>query len=141
MPDTKSALKCMNCGTPITSGFFCAKCQAGDGPSGGEDGWKGSRFTGEAGKRRRQKLLMEDLARYGKMLLILAIVGGIAYGGYAMFGDKVKEKLNQASDVTKPREKYDPTKDGAATEDGKGEQNGSRAFSDPNRHTVDGGPD
>lgn len=141
MPDTKSALKCMNCGTPIQSGFFCAKCQAGDGPAQGEDGWKGSRFTGDAGRQRRRKLLMEDLARYGKMLLILAIVGGVAFGGYAMFGDRIRAALGQAESVTKPREKYDPTKDGEATEDGKGEQNGSRAFTDRQRHSVDAGPD
>lgn len=128
--DTSDALKCMNCGAPIKSGFFCQKCQSGENDDAKPaDGWKGSRFTGEAKKKRQQQLLMEDLMRWGKVLLILAIIGGVGYGGYAMFGDRIKAALHGAETVTQPKAKYDPTKDATANEDDQSQAgNGKRAF-------------
>jgi hypothetical protein len=149
--NTSEALTCMNCGAPIKSGFFCAKCQSGESEESKKvDGWKGSRFTGEAKKRRKRQLLMEDLARWGKTLLILAILGGIGYGAYALFGDQVKAKLNEAKVASEPQDKYDPTKDkeiqeeeaasgGAATANGR-QTTGKRPFA-RNPKSIDGGPD
>lgn len=132
MANTKTtANQCMNCGAPIEAGgFFCKKCQAGETPESKQDGWKGSRFTGEAKKKRQQQLLMEDLKVWGKRLAILLVLGGVGWGGYAMFGNTIRERLNQAQNATAPKEKYDPTKDAATSEDDSqsGEKNGSRAF-------------
>lgn len=144
---TTETLTCMNCGTPIKSGFFCAKCQSGENDDvKPNDGWKGSRFTGEAKKRRKQQLLMEDLARWGKTLLILVVIGGIGYGVYALFGDQIKTKIREAQNVTEQKDKYDPTKDKAiqdqeAAADGK-TTNGRRAFTPrAGRGSIDGGPE
>ncbi|MEA2553793.1 MAG: hypothetical protein QOJ65_1969 [Fimbriimonadaceae bacterium] len=141
-PNTTEALKCMNCGTPIKSGFFCAKCQSGEiEVKSKEDGWRGSRFTGDAKKKRQQQLLMEDLMRWGKMLLILAIIGGVGYGGWAMFGTQIKAKIAEAQNVTKPKEKYDPTQDAAVSEEANaGGKNGKRAFTPiQKQNSIDGG--
>jgi hypothetical protein len=151
-PNTSEALACMNCGAPIKSGFFCAKCQSGETEEvKKEDGWRGSRFTGEAKKRRKRQLLMEDLARWGKTLLILAIIGGVLYGAYALFGDQIKAKINQARNVAEPQAKYDPTKDRTLQEDlaatdGKPTANGKqttgkRPFTRAGTGSIDGGPD
>lgn len=137
MPNTNTAasgLKCMNCGAPIASGFFCKRCEAGDEPTTEKEAKAGSRFSGETLRKRKQKLLLEDLARWGKMLLILAIVGGVGYGVYAVFGDQIKAKITDAQKATAPKEKYDPTKDANANEeDGAGGTNGKRAFSSSTR--------
>ena len=151
--NTSDALTCMNCGTPIKSGFFCAKCQSGETEETKkkDEGWKGSRFTGEAKKRRQRQLLMEDLARWGKTLLILAVIGGIGYGAYAIFGDQIKAKFNQAKVATEPQDKYDPTKDkeiqeeeaastGGATANGR-QTTGKRPFTRSSPKSIDGGPD
>lgn len=129
--NTSEALQCMNCGAPIKSGFFCQKCQSGeDDDAKPADVWKGSRFTGEAKKKRQRQLLMEDLARWGKAALILLVIGGLAYGGYAMFGNRIKSQFKQAETVTQPKEKYDPTKDASADENDQAQgNNGKRAFS------------
>jgi len=150
--NTSDGLKCMNCGAPIKSGFFCQKCQSGENDDAKPaDGWKGSRFTGDAKKKRQRELLMDDLMRWGKTLLIIAIVGGVAYGGYAMFGDRIKAAFKGAETVSQPKPKYDPTKDSAADEnDQAAADNGNRAFSKspaktpPRRttvptHSIDGG--
>ena len=132
MPNAQPAetLKCMNCGAPIKSGFFCARCQSGEEPSTGKgEAWKGSRFTGDAKKKRQQQMLKEDLTTWGKRLLILVILCGVGFGGYVMFGDRIQAAFHQAQSVTQPREKYDPTKDASTTEDDQGQANGKRAFS------------
>ena len=128
--NTSDALKCMNCGTPIKSGVFCQKCASGENDEAKPaDGWKGSRFTGEAKKKRQRQLLMEDLSRWGKTLLILLIIGGAGYGAYAMFGNKIKAQFSQAKEVAAPKAKYDPTKDAAANEDDQAQAgNGKPAF-------------
>ena len=128
--NTSDGLKCMNCGAPIKSGFFCQKCQSGenDNPK-AADGWKGSRFTGDARKKRQRELLMEDLGRWGKTLLILVIIAGVGYGGYAMFGDKIRGLVHGAATATEQKPKYDPTKDATANEDDQAQAgNGKRAF-------------
>ena len=126
----------MNCGTPIKSGFFCAKCQAGETPSSSAgssgDSWKGSRFSGDAKKRRQQEMMKQDLAIWGKRLVILLVLAGIGFGGYVMFGDRIMAAVHQGESVAKPREKYDPTKDAAANEDDQGQQNGQRPLSNLN---------
>ncbi len=128
--NTSDALKCMNCGAPIKSGFFCQKCQSGESddvkPA---DGWKGSRFTGDAKKKRQQQLLMEDLRRWGKTLLILAIIFGVGYGGYALFGNRIKDAFKGAQSATAPKAKYDPTKDATVNEEDQSQAgNGKRPF-------------
>src|SRR5436305_2660043 len=97
MPKAKSteALTCMNCGAPIRSGFFCAKCVAAgehDAPKKPkkDDGWKGSRFSGEAKKKRQRELLMEDLATWGKRVVILAVIAAVGWGGWSLFGDRIR---------------------------------------------------
>lgn len=149
--NTSDALKCMNCGAPIKSGFFCQKCQSGETDDAKPaDGWKGSRFTGDAKKNRQRQMLMEDLRRWGKTLLILVIIAGVGYGGYAMFGDRVKAAMHGAESATQPKPKYDPTKDASTNEDDQAQSgNGKRAFSSSSGSTpvgrtpksVDGGGD
>ena len=129
-----TALKCMNCGAPIKSGFFCARCQSGENDDleikgkGKADAWKGSRFSGEAKKKKQQALLKEDLTIWGKRLLTLAIVGGIGFAVYSLWGDQIVAWAQRVGGSTAPREKYDPTKDAQADTDDKGEATGSRAF-------------
>lgn len=134
----------MNCGKPIKSGFFCARCQSGEAEeTKKDDGWKGSRFTGEAKKRRQRQLLMEDLARWGKTLLILAVLAGVGYGVYAMFGDQIKAKFNQAKSVTGPREKYDPAQDKSVNDDDSSSGGVKKPRTGPvraGRGSIDGGP-
>jgi len=124
---------CMTCGVPIKSGFFCARCASGDTPDQRkdkkDDGWKGSRFSGEAKKKKQQALLMEDLTIWGKRVVIVAVVGGLGYAGYALFGDRVKGMIHGAESVSN-REKYDPTKDKTTSEDDLASgKNGTRVFS------------
>jgi hypothetical protein len=91
MPTKPSAeaLTCMNCGAPIKSGFFCAKCQAGENDDadigkakGKNEAWKGSRFSGDAKKKRQQQLLMEDLTTWGKRLIVVLVLAGIGFTVY-----------------------------------------------------------
>jgi hypothetical protein len=136
MPKTSDAasLQCMNCGAPIKSGFFCAKCQSGEnddleikGKDKG-DTWKGSRFSGEAKKKKQRALLMEELTTWGKRLLIVLILVGVGFGVKTFFGRRIINWYESARGATNPREKYDPTKDPNANVDSKGDPNGTRAF-------------
>ena len=128
--NTSEGLKCMNCGAPIKTGFFCQKCQSGENDDAkSKDGWTGSRFSGDAKRKRQRQMLMDDLATWGKRLLILAVLGGIGYGGWTMFGPQIKSAINGAKTATESKPKYDPTKDAAANEDDQaGAGNGHRAF-------------
>ena len=137
-----AALTCMSCGTPIKSGFFCARCQSGEGgdlevvnkgggkaqAKGKNDAWKGSRFSGEAKKQRQKEMLKEDLAIWGKRLVIVAVLAGIGFAVYSLWGDRIVAWVNNARGVTAPREKFDPTKDASANEDDQAQANGQRAF-------------
>jgi len=128
-PKEAEALTCMSCGTPIKSGFFCARCASGEEPAKKkDDGWKGSRFTGEAKKKKQQALLREELGRWAKRILVLAVIGGIAFGVKAVFGTQIVAWYDKMRGVTTPREKYDPTKDKSADVDDQGQANGTRAF-------------
>lgn len=129
-----TALTCMNCGAPIKSGFFCAKCQSGETDEakgkgkGKEDGWKGSRFSGEAKKKRQQALLMEELQIWGKRILILAVICGVAFGVKTLFGERIVAWYDNVRGVTAPHDKYDPTKDASTDADDQANPNGTRAF-------------
>ena len=79
----------MSCGAPIKSGFFCARCQSGEEPAKKDDGWKGSRFTGDAKKKKQHDLLMEDLGRWGKRLMIVLIIVGVGFGVKTLFGARI----------------------------------------------------
>lgn len=136
--NTKDDLTCMSCGTPIKSGFFCEKCVKGENdkakPS---DGWVGTRFTGEAKKRRQRQMMMDELATWGKRLLIVAVIGGLGYGGWTMFGSRIKATISEAKSVTDQKPKYDPTKDAAANEDDQAQSgNGKRAFTPAEKSTT-----
>ena len=128
-PKDAEALTCMSCGAPIKSGFFCANCvSVEDAPKKKDDGWKGSRFSGEAKKKRQQALLMEDLTRWAKRIIVVAILLGIGFGVKAMFGTQIVAWIDKVRGETAPKEKYDPTKDKAADVDDQGKANGQRAF-------------
>ena len=129
-PKATEALTCMNCGAPIKSGFFCLKCQSGenDDVQSKDDGWRGSRFTGDAKKKRQKELLMEDIKTWSMRVLVVAVVAGVGFGGWALFGARIKNYIKNASVVTTPHDKYDPTKDPAADVDNMGKANGKPAF-------------
>ena len=131
MPSTKAeSLQCMSCGAPISSGFFCARCQSGEEPEQKKvSGPAGSRFSGAAKKQRQKELLKEDLAAWTKRILILAVIGGLGFAAYYFFGDDIKAYYNKMRGVTSPHEKYDPTKDSQVDSDDQGQANGHRAFS------------
>ncbi len=132
MPSPKAeALQCMSCGAPISSGFFCARCQSGEEPApkkGMSNGPAGSRFSGAAKKQRQQELLKEDLTTWTKRILILGVIGGLGYAVYFFFGTDIINWVNRVRGVTAPHEKYDPTKDSQADGDDQSQANGHRAF-------------
>ncbi len=118
-------LSCMGCGAPIQAGFFCVKCEQGgafDDAGSSKDKTPGSRFTGQAGRDKHKKLLAEDLARWGKRLSILTILGVGGWLIYANFGTQIETGVRKAMGWTKPQDRYDPTKDRAIVDPETGEE-------------------
>jgi hypothetical protein len=130
MATTKTTgLTCMNCGAAITSGFFCAKCEAiavGSDPGEPKSGKPQTYFHGSAGSRKKRDLLMENMIRWAKVAIILAIIGGGGYFVYANWGDDARAAYDR---MNNPKEKYDPTKDAQVVEGDEAGKTGKRAFS------------
>ena len=101
--------RCMTCGKPITSGFFCAKCvEAGSTEEVKEDGWKGTVFTGERRRKREQQMFREELLLWGKRMAILAAVVLVGFGGWKIFGDRIQVEFRSAATVFRPKDRTDP---------------------------------
>jgi hypothetical protein len=100
----------MGCGAPIKSGFFCPKCEKRAEDSIGSDKPAGSRFTGRAAAQKKKALLVEDITRLVKRLLVLAVVVGAAWFGWAQFGDRIMATVRGAQELD-DQERYDPTRD------------------------------
>ena len=105
-------LKCMGCGMPVASGFFCQKCidlGAEETPKEIEL-WKGRRFTEERKKKVRQQMLRNDVSVWGKRIAICVIVALTFIGGWKVFGDQITVEFKSAASVFKPADRTDPTK-------------------------------
>jgi hypothetical protein len=103
--------KCMGCGKPVTSGFFCARCVdegAQDAPK--PEGWIKSRFTEERRKRVERQWLKEDLMRWSKRLCAVAASGVVFLGGWHFFGDRIQQEYREAANVVRPHDRTDPSK-------------------------------
>ena len=107
---TRTKEKCMSCGAPIESGFFCAKCvKAGESSAEvKEDGWQGTRFTGERRKQREKQIFREELALWGKRAVMLVIIALVFVGGWKIFGDRIQTEFRDAADVFRPHDRTDP---------------------------------
>jgi hypothetical protein len=124
-----AGMTCMNCGAAIASGFFCPKCEAmataGHEEPGAKKAAPGAYFSGKAGTAKKRDLLAENLVRWTKTVVILAVVGVGGYFVWSNYGDDIMAKVQNAG---QEKERYDPTKDSAVVEEG--EEGGSkRAFS------------
>jgi hypothetical protein len=118
----------MGCGIPINAGFFCAKCiEAGD-DSPKEDGWKGTRFAGEAKKRRQQQLFKEDLALWSRRIVIVVTLLVLSVTGWNLFGDRIRMELRAAQTIAQPSPTTDPTVEHPIQLDKNGNPVGTQAF-------------
>lgn len=116
-------LTCMNCGTAITSGFFCAKCQSGETTNTAGQ----AKFSGRSKTAKQINVVSASMADLMRRVLILAVIAGVGFGLYKVFQKQIDGAIAGVRAGTAPREKYDPTKDAEVTEDGTG-GSGQRAF-------------
>jgi hypothetical protein len=71
---------------------------------------------------------MEDIRTWSKRVLVLAIIVGVGFGGWKLFGPRIQNYIHNAEVVTTPHDKYDPTKDATADPDDVAQKNGKQAF-------------
>jgi|SRR5579885_1545385 len=125
--------RCMGCGTPINTGFFCPKCidtgsDDPEAPKVKEDGWKASRFSGEAKRRRQQQLFKYELATWGKRVVLLGVAFVACFGGWKLFGDRIKAEFRAAGTFAQPNTKVDATNLHPQQLDSNGNPVGSQGF-------------